>query len=56
MNRADRMTDAQKTKWASKEEWIGRSIPRSHQNCREILGVARPGKTNKDRAKEGRGE
>ena len=41
--RKDYMTETQKTAMGS--------LPRTHQNCIEKTGVARPGKTAKDRAK-----
>lgn len=42
MERKDYMTKSQADK-------LGK-LPRTHQNCIEKLGVARPGKTAKDRA------
>jgi len=43
--RADYMTQTQKTAMGN--------LPRTHQNCIEKTGVARPGKTAADRAKRG---
>lgn len=48
-DRENFMTKTQKALWAAREELEGREIPRTHQNCKEILGVCRPGKTNKDK-------
>lgn len=45
MKRADYMTIAQK-----KDMGI---MPRTHQNCIRLVGVARPGKTAKDKARKG---
>jgi len=50
MNRSHYMSSAQKARWAAAEKLQGRKIPRSHQNCLEILGVQRPGKTAKDKS------
>jgi hypothetical protein len=33
------------------ESFADREIPKTHENCIKILGVARPGKTKKDRNK-----
>lgn len=52
-NKKDRenyMSATQKALWKAREELEGRQIPRTHENCLSILGVARPGKTNKDKA------
>ena len=52
--RADFMTDGQKAKFAAAAEKRGiSSIPRTHANCMDIVGVARPGKTARDRALRG---
>lgn len=55
-DRADFMNHTQKTKVKAFEEkhFGGKSAPRTHQNMIEATGVARPGKTAKDRAKFGR--
>jgi hypothetical protein len=42
LQRKDYMTPTQKTAMGN--------LPRTHQNCIEKTGVARPGKTAKDRA------
>jgi hypothetical protein len=44
-NRADFMTGTQRVAMGD--------LPRTHQNCIEKTGVARPGKTAKDRANSG---
>lgn len=44
MQRKDFMTPAQKEKMGK--------LPRTHANCLEKTGVARPGKTAKDKAKK----
>lgn len=44
-NREDFMTEAQKRAMGS--------LPRTHRNCLDKTGVARPGKTAKDRANNG---
>jgi hypothetical protein len=49
MNRSHYMTQDQKAKWALAESQAGHKLPRTHENCIRILGVARPGKTAKDR-------
>ncbi len=41
--RAEYMNQTQKTAMGS--------LPRTHQNCKDRTGVARPGKTAKDRAR-----
>ena len=51
MNRSQYMTDDQKAKWAAAESREGK-LPRTHENCLKYLGVARPGKTAKDKAKQ----
>jgi hypothetical protein len=43
MQRKDFMTEAQKKAMGN--------APRTHANCRDKTGVARPGKTASDRAK-----
>ena len=43
----------QKARWLMVEEFAGHEIPRTHQNCMKILGVARPGKTKRDKEKRG---
>jgi hypothetical protein len=43
--RADFMSAGQKAKMGK--------LPRTHQNCLDKTGVARPGKTAKDRANRG---
>ena len=48
--RKEFMSRDQKSRWTAREELEGREIPRTHENCLEILGVARPGKTNQDKA------
>ena len=48
MSRADYMTDAHKKAMGN--------LPRTHRNCLEKTGVARPGKTAHERAKRQRGE
>ena len=45
MERKDYMTKSQQDKMGK--------LPRTHQNCLEKTGVARPGKTAKDRARRG---
>lgn len=44
-NRADYMSSTQKEKMGN--------FPRTHQNCIKLTGVARPGKTAKDKANKG---
>lgn len=51
MNRSQFMTSDQKAKWLSAERQAGQKLPRTHENCIRITGVARPGKTAKDRQK-----
>jgi len=57
MDRHDFMTSAQKMLWDAAEQELSVklnrkiSIPRTHENCIKILGVARPGKTRQDRAR-----
>ena len=51
MNRSQYMTQDQKARWATSERRVGCKLPRTHQNCIEILNVARPGKTAKDKQK-----
>jgi len=41
--RAEYMTQAQKDKM--------KDFPRTHDNCLDLVGVARPGKTAQDRAR-----
>ena len=53
MNRSQFMTADQKARWSFAERQAGHKLPRTHENCTRILGVARPGKTAKDK---GRGE
>lgn len=53
--RREYMNSAQRAAWNAKG-YVGsgdkqRALPRTHQNCTEITGVARPGKTAHDRAK-----
>ena len=48
--RADYMTEDQQSRWSAFEKRMGRKMPRTHQNCIEVFGVGRPGKTKKDRA------
>lgn len=43
--RADYMTGTQKAAMGN--------LPRTHQNCMEKTGVARPGKTAQDKARSG---
>lgn len=43
--RAEYMTPAQKSAMGT--------LPRTHRNCRDAVGVARPGKTGQDRARRG---
>jgi hypothetical protein len=45
MQRANYMTAAQREKMGIQ--------PRTHQTCLRLLGVARPGKTAKDKARKG---
>ena len=45
------MTADQKAKWLSAERQAGCELPRTHENCIRITGVARPGKTAKDKGK-----
>ena len=45
IERKDYMTPAQKTAMGN--------APRTHRECRERTGVARPGKTAADRARRG---
>ena len=51
MNRSHFMTGDQKAKWLSAERQAGQRLPRTHENCIRITGVARPGKTAKDKQK-----
>ena len=51
MKRSQYMTQDQKAKWAQAERQAGHTLPRTHQNCLKVLGVARPGKTAKDRSR-----
>ena len=44
----DFWTDAQKAKW---KQHFPKGAPTTHQNCIEVFGVARPGKTRRDRAR-----
>ena len=43
--RASYMTSAQSAKMGM--------MPRTHENCLRLVGVARPGKTAKDKARKG---
>ncbi len=45
MKRAEFMSAAMRTKMGI--------MPRTHQNCLRLVGVARPGKTAKDKARKG---
>ncbi len=45
MKRAEYMTHAQREKMGIQ--------PRTHQTCLRLVGVARPGKTAKDKARKG---
>ncbi len=49
MNRSQFMTNSQIAKWKLRESQAGCKLPRTHENCLRITGVARPGKTAKDR-------
>ena len=51
-SRADYMSSAQKNKLKAGQTRKDGSplVPRTHQNCIDLVGVARPGKTAKDRA------
>jgi hypothetical protein len=51
MNRSQYMTTDQKAKWLSAERQAGCKLPRTHENCIRITGVARPGKTAKENKK-----
>ena len=51
MNRSQFMTSDQKAKWATAERQAGGKLPRTHENCLRITGVARPGKTAKDKGR-----
>lgn len=51
MNRSQFMTTTQIAKWRLAESQAGYKLPRTHENCTRILGVARPGKTAKDKEK-----
>ncbi len=51
MNRSQFMSREQQAKWGFAERQVGQTLPRTHQNCIRITGVARPGKTAKDRQK-----
>ena len=46
MKRAEFMTETQKRKMGI--------VPRTHEACLRLVGVARPGKTAKDRSNKGR--
>jgi hypothetical protein len=50
MNRADFMTDKQKAQMAPSKGDRRSHVPRTHSECSSRTGVARPGKTAKDRA------
>ena len=52
MKRHDYMTSDQKARWAFAERQAGHKLPRTHQNCIRILGVARPGKTKQQKGQE----
>lgn len=39
----------QKSMWLMVESFTHQEIPKTHQNCIKIIGVARPGKTNRDK-------
>ena len=51
MDRSQFMTADQKAKWLSAERQAGQKLPRTHKNCIRITGVARPGKTAKDKGR-----
>ena len=51
MNRSQYWTSTQIAKWRLAEAHADCKLPRTHQNCIRILGVARPGKTAKDKSK-----
>jgi hypothetical protein len=42
----------QKSKWLLVESFANKEIPKTHENCIKIVGVARPGKTNRDKRKK----
>ena len=52
-SREDFMTDDQKAKWKVAEQQAGGPLARTHENCLNILKVARPGKTAKDKFRSG---
>ncbi len=41
----------QKSLWLMIEDFANHEIPKTHENCIKILGIARPGKTNRDKKK-----
>ena len=47
--RAEYMSPRDKAAWQAAEERTGYKISRTHQNCIEITGKARPGKTDKEK-------
>ena len=51
MNRSQFMTTDQIAKWRLAESQAGCKLPRTHENCIRITGVARPGKTAKDKGR-----
>ena len=51
MERSQFMTPDQIAKWRTAEGLAGHKLPRTHENCIRITGVARPGKTAKDKQK-----
>ncbi len=55
-NREDFMDSTQRSRIRAHEEKFfgGKRMPRTHQNMMDACGVARPGKTAKDRANRGR--
>lgn len=42
----------QKSMWLMVESFANQEIPKTHENCIKILGVARPGKTWRDKNKK----
>jgi hypothetical protein len=49
MNRSHYWSSTEVAKWRLAETQAGTKLPRTHENCIRILGVARPGKTAKDK-------
>lgn len=49
MNKSQYWSPTQVAKWRLAETQAGCKLPTTHQNCTRILGVARPGKTAKDK-------